>query len=333
MRPIVNVRDLWKIYRKETRKSGLRYAIKSLFKPQYSEIEALKGISFEVYEGEMVGFVGPNGAGKTTTMKIISGVIYPSSGTVEVLGYVPTERNPEFLKNIALFMGQKGFLSIVIWDLPPVDGFELICHIYGIPHDEYRKRLDFFVDLLDLKGLIETPLRKLSLGERTKVELAAALLHFPKLVILDEPTIGLDIVSQAKLRDFLKEYNKTTNATIILTSHYIRDVEDLARRLIVIHHGEIIFDGPQGKIIDRMSKTRTIRIHLNPSGASPKFDTLGKIIETDSESVTIEVERERVRDVARVILNFDAVLDIAIQEPPLEDVLRTMFTREEHIHE
>ncbi len=328
MMPCVVVDNLWKIYRKEARGSGLKDAFRSLFRPKYVEIQAVKGISFSIEQGEMVGFVGPNGAGKTTTMKLISGVIHPTSGTINVLGHVPTRREPEFLNQIAFFMGQKGFLSIVIWDLPPVDGFELICRIYGIPTVECRRRQEFFAELLDIGGLIGTPLRKLSLGERTKVELAAALIHFPRLVILDEPTIGLDIMAQARLRDFLKEYNRATGATIILTSHYMRDVEDLAQRLIIIHQGKILFDGPQADVRDRMSGTKTIRVRLDPTRPRPELRSYGKIVESDDDTLAIEVSKEQVRDVAKAILDFDAVIDISIEDPPLEDVLRAVFAGE-----
>ncbi|RKY99430.1 MAG: hypothetical protein DRQ10_06200 [Candidatus Hydrothermota bacterium] len=328
MQLAVEVTDLVKVYRKEKREAGLKGALKSLFSRKYEEIRALDGISFEVQQGEMVGLVGPNGAGKTTTMKILCGVLYPTSGTVRVLGFTPTDRHPEFLKNISLFMGQRGFLSITIWDLPPIDGYEFIRSIYEIDRAEFKRRLDFFVEMLGISELIDTPLRKLSLGERTKVELVAALIHYPKVVLLDEPTIGLDIVSQKRLRDFLKAFNHESGATVIITSHYMRDVEDLGKRLIVLHKGRILYDGAREEIVQKLSKTKSIKVKIVPNGSTFDFSKFGKVLYTGDSEVLLEVENEKVRNTAKTLLDLDFVIDISIEETPLEDILREVFTDE-----
>ena len=239
---------------------GFTGAVKSLFSPKKKHVHALKGISFTIQPGELVGFIGPNGAGKTTTLKTLSGLLYPTSGFVEVLEYDQWDRKPEFLKQIALVMGQKNQLW---WDLPASETFELNRAIYEIPRREYEENLKEIVDLLEIGKLISTPVRKLSLGQRMRMELTAALLHKPKVLFFDEPTIGLDLIAQQKMRDFIYEYNKKFGATIILTSHNMDDLVNLCRRVIVIDEGRILFDGALDELTEKFAKEKIIKATLS----------------------------------------------------------------------
>lgn len=245
---IISARNLTKEYRIYKKEAGLAGAVKSFFKRTYETKTAVETVSFEIGEGELIGFIGPNGAGKTTTLKMLSGLLYPTSGSVTVLGHTPFDRKPAFLKQISLVMGQKNQLW---WDLPPMDTFLLNKEIYEIPDREFKQRVEELSVLLDVKDILHVQVRKLSLGQRMKCELMAALLHQPKILFLDEPTIGLDVVVQHKLRSFIKEYNKKYKATILLTSHYMRDVRQLCDRVIVIDFGRIIYDGSLDKLMEK----------------------------------------------------------------------------------
>ncbi len=301
---------------------GLTGAVKSLFSPKKKQVHALKGISFTIQPGELVGFIGPNGAGKTTTLKTLSGLLYPTSGFVEVLEYDPWERKSEFLKQIALVMGQKNQLW---WDLPAIETFELNRAIYEIPKREYQESLNELIELLSLSKLIKTPVRKLSLGQRMRMELVAALLHRPKVLFLDEPTIGLDVVAQQKMRDFIYDYNKKFGATILLTSHNMDDLVNLARRVIVIDAGQILFDGALEELVDKFAKEKIIKATLAGEDGIADLEKIGKIKKLAFPEVILSVPRSAVAVAAAELLQNFPVDDLTIEEIPIEDVIRKVF--------
>jgi len=304
------------------RKPGLIGAIKSVFSPTKKTIHALKGISFTIQPGELVGFIGPNGAGKTTTLKILSGLLYPSSGFNQVLEYDPWEKKPEFLKQISLVMGQKNQLW---WDLPAMETFELNREIYEIPKRNYEKNLEELVNLLEVGSLLRTQVRRLSLGQRMRLEIIAALLHGPKVLFLDEPTLGLDLVAQQKMRDFIYEYNRKTGATIILTSHNMNDLVDLARRVIVIDCGRILFDGALEELTSRFAKEKIIKLSLAKEDNIEKLATIGSIKKITFPQVILSVPRSAIAVAAAEILQNFPVNDLTIEEIPIEDIIRRVF--------
>ncbi len=320
--PIIEVKNLSKTYEFYKKAPGVVASIKSLFHREKLFTEAVKDINFSISEGEIVGFLGPNGAGKTTTLKMLSGILYPTSGEASVLGYTPWKRQKEFQMNFALVMGQKNQLS---WDLPAMESFILNKEIYEVPDKEFRKTLDDLSELLDIKKLLDVPVRKLSLGERMKCELVAALIHSPKVLFLDEPTIGLDVVSQNNIREFLKDYNKKKKTTIILTSHYMEDVEALCERVIVINHGTLIYDGGLRAMLSHYVKSKILEITFTEPVLKKEFTGLGKIKEWEKQRVILDVEKEKVKHVASEILKNLPVDDILINEVSVEDVIRTMF--------
>ncbi|KKR87318.1 MAG: ABC transporter related protein [Candidatus Woesebacteria bacterium GW2011_GWB1_41_10] len=301
---------------------GLTGAVKSLFSPKKKLVRALRGISFTITPGELVGFIGPNGAGKTTTLKTLSGLLYPTAGFVEVLEYNPWDRKAEFLKQIALVMGQKNQLW---WDLPAIETFELNRAIYEIPRRDYDDNLKELVDLLEIGKLLKTPVRKLSLGQRMRMELTAALIHKPKVLFLDEPTIGLDLIAQAKVRDFIYEYNKKYSATILLTSHNMNDLTNLARRVIVIDEGKILFDGPLEELVERFAKEKIINVVLSSEDDIKRIETIGKIKKMAFPQVTLSVPRAATAVAAAELLQNFPVEDLTIEEVPIEDIIRKVF--------
>lgn len=304
---------------------GISGAIKSLFSPKTKTVQALKGISFTIQPGELVGFIGPNGAGKTTTLKTLSGLLYPTSGFVEVLEHDPWERKPGFLKQIALVMGQKNQLW---WDLPAIETFELNKAIYEIPTKVYNESLKELTELLEVGKLINTPVRKLSLGQRMRMELVAALLHKPKVLFLDEPTIGLDVVGQQKMRDFIYEYNKKYEATILLTSHNMDDLTNLARRVIVIDSGRLLFDGALEELVSKFAKEKVIKATLGSNENIKDLDKIGKVRQISFPQVTIAVPRATTAVAAAELLQNFPVEDLTIEEIPIEDVIRKVFKGE-----
>lgn len=306
---------------------GLSGSFKSLISPKKKNVHALRGVSFTIQPGELVGFIGPNGAGKTTTLKSLSGLLYPTSGFVSVLGHDPWERDSEFLKQIALVMGQKNQLW---WDLPAIETFELNRAIYEIPTKAYQENLKELVDLLEIGKLLKTPVRKLSLGQRMRMELTAALIHRPKVLFLDEPTIGLDVVAQVKMRDFIYEYNKTFGATIILTSHNMDDVSNLARRVIVIDEGRILFDGALEELVSKFAKDKIIKATLANGDNIGEIEKIGKIKSLKFPEVTISVPRSTTAIAAAELLQNFPVDDLTIEEVPIEDVIRKVFKGELH---
>lgn len=320
---VIQVDHLTKYYQVHQKEPGLSGSLKSLFNRKYYDAKAVDDISFSIDEGELIGFIGPNGAGKTTTLKCLSGLLYPTSGKVEVLGYTPFERKHPFLKQISLVMGQKNQLW---WDLPAVDSFLLNKEIYEISDSVYKKTLDELVDLLDVAEILQVQVRKLSLGQRMKCELIAALIHNPKILFLDEPTIGLDVVMQQKLRDFVKEYNTRYNATILLTSHYMKDVEQLCERVIIIDHGKILYDGKLEDIVKKYVKNKTLSVVFEKPVAKEKLEKLGDVLELDGPKAILSVPREKSNHVASRLLDTFPVVDLNIEEANIEEIIRDVFT-------
>jgi ABC-2 type transport system ATP-binding protein len=318
----VVVEDLTKTFKVPVRQAGLRQSVRSLFNREFTKVEAVKGVSFAIEQGEIVGFLGPNGAGKTTTIKMLTGLLFPTSGDAKVLGHQPWKREKELLRRITLVMGQRSNLA---WDLPAVDSFELNQAIYGIPNREFQERIEAYTEILDVAELVTKPVRNLSLGERMKMEIVAALLHGPEVLFLDEPTIGLDVSMQRRLRQFILDYNTETGASVLLTSHYMADVATMAGRVVIIDHGEILYDGPLSGLSGRFSSHKTMRIEAPdlPADLSP----FGRVIERSPARVILEVERDQVSRVAAQLLATATVTDLAIDEPPLEDVIERVFSR------
>ena len=320
--PIIRVRDLKKTYVVSEREPGLRAALASLVHRRKSHVQAVDGISFDLAAGEVVGFLGPNGAGKTTTLKMLSGLLHPTSGQVQVLGFTPSKRERAFLRQITLVMGQRNQL---VWDIPAADTFELDRAIYRIPSADYRKTLDELVALLELEPLLGKPVRNLSLGERMKCEIAASLLHRPTVVFLDEPTIGLDVTMQRRIREFIAEYNCRHGATVLLTSHYMADVEALAKRVIVIHHGQLLFDGDLSALVQRFTAHKTIVVQLKDCDAN--LGAYGEVVSCEDGRSTLRVPKAETARVTGRILADLPVIDLTVEDPPIEEVIERVFTQ------
>lgn len=318
----IRVKNLRKVFEQDRRAPGFTGALKGLFLREKIEIEAVKGISFEIREGEFVGFVGPNGAGKTTTLKMLSGILHPTSGEAEVLGFIPWKRQHAFQRQFSLVMGQKNQLW---WDLPVTESFEFNRAVYEIPQNIFNEQKEKLVALLEISHLLETQVRKLSLGERMKCELACALLHKPKVLFLDEPTIGLDVVSQKNIRDFLTAYNRTERATIILTSHYMEDIRRLCKRVMIIDHGELIYDGDYRELITKHADTKTIEMILSEPVPRPALERFGTITDFRDTSCRLTVPRKRITEVTTELLKEFPVDDISIHEETMEEVVRGIF--------
>jgi ABC-2 type transport system ATP-binding protein len=318
----VDVRELSKTFRVPEREGGLRAALRGLWRRRYRTVRAVEQISFSVQEGEIVGFLGPNGAGKTTTLKMLTGLLYPSGGTATVLGHVPWRREPHFLRQISLLMGQR---SQLLWDLPALDSFQVQLAIYGVEKREGRQRLDELIELLEIGGVVRKPVRGLSLGERMKCEICMSLLHRPRVLFLDEPTIGLDITMQARIRQFIAEYNRRHRATVILTSHYMADVTALCRRVIIIDHGRILFDGPLSSLAARLAPFKVIAIDLERDVDGYDFAGVGELLAREGRKVTLRVPKERTADITTRLLADLPVLDLTIEDPPIEDVIQRAF--------
>jgi ABC-2 type transport system ATP-binding protein len=286
-------------------------------------VKAVQKVDFRIAQGEVVGFLGPNGAGKTTTLKMLSGLLHPTGGTAHVLGFTPWELKPEYLRSMTLVMGQRNRLS---WDIPAADSFLLAQAIYRIPDDQYKKTYKELDELLELEPLMKKPVRNLSLGERMKCEIAAGLLHRPKVLFLDEPTIGLDITGQARIREFLREYNKRTGATILLTSHYMADVTALCERIIIIHHGQLKYDGGINDLSRRIAPFKLIGVVLAGSNGHD-LSGYGEPVqnEEDAEKVYIQVKAEDVTKVTSRMLSELPIADISIADPPIENVIERAF--------
>lgn len=323
---VISLSHFSKIYRVHQKEPGFKGTLASFFARKYKDIRAVDDISFDIEEGELVGFIGPNGAGKTTTLKCLSGLLYPTSGSISVLGFTPFERNYAFLKQISLVMGQKNQLW---WDLPAIDTFLLNKEIYDIDDRSYKETLSELVDLLDVSDILKTQVRKLSLGQRMKMELIAALIHKPKVLFLDEPTIGLDVIMQQKMRDFIREYNKRHKSTIILTSHYMEDVKELCKRVIVIDRGKIMYDGTLDNIVKKLATHKRITVILEKEVSPTKIAEMAEVKLYEFPRVVFSVPRKDSSEVAAKILHKFPIVDINIEEPDIEDIIRTVFKGKE----
>jgi ABC-2 type transport system ATP-binding protein len=324
--PAIEVNGLSKAFRTYKKQPGFRGALKGLFRRTYEQTHAVKNVSFCVEPGELVGFLGPNGAGKTTTLKMLSGLLYPTGGTARVLGYIPWERHDGYRRQFALLLGQKNQLW---WDLPASESFQLNARIYGIEQSALDRNVREMSELLGVKDKLSVSVRELSLGERAKMELIAALLHRPKVLFLDEPTIGLDVVSQKVVRQFLREHNAREKTTILLTSHYMGDIQELCDRVIIIDHGAIFFDGRLNEVVDRYadSKLVTIQCAAGTTCSTTHLESFGEIIENSAVRIQLKVKRERVIPVCKALLDELPVTDIDIQEIPIEEIIRRIFGR------
>lgn len=320
----ISVSHLTKYFQVYRKQPGLAGSLKSLFHRQYYDARAVDNISFSIDEGELIGFIGPNGAGKTTTLKCLSGLLYPTGGKIEVLGYRPFDRKNGFLRQISLVMGQKNQLW---YDLPPSETFLLNKEIYQIGDRAYKNTIDELSELLDVRDVLSVQVRKLSLGQRMKCELIAALLHSPKVLFLDEPTIGLDVVMQKNLRKFIREYNRRFKATIILTSHYMVDVEELCKRIIIIDYGKIIYDGSLADVIKKYSKNKLLTIVFQKPVEVKKLESFGEMKEVDTLKYRLAVPVEKAQKAAAKLLEEFPVEDLNIEDPDIETIIRHIFSR------
>jgi ABC-2 type transport system ATP-binding protein len=320
---VIEIEHLGKSYRVYQKQEGLWASVRGLFRREYREVQAVRDISLAVKKGEFVAFLGPNGAGKTTTLKLLSGVIYPTSGTATVLGHVPWKREIAYRRRFALVMGQKNQLW---WDLPAIESFRLHQQIYRIEPAAFQATLDELTDLLEIGKLLRQPVRELSLGERMKMELTAALLHSPEVLFLDEPTIGLDVVAQHRIQQFLKHYQEQRQITVLLTSHYMKDVAALCKRAVIIAQGQIKYDGSLAGIIDRFSGQKLVTLLLADGQASGDFARFGNVVSIEPPKVKLRIERPQVAKTLAAILAQHTVEDIVVEDPPLEEVIAAMFS-------
>ncbi|SCW64510.1 ABC-2 type transport system ATP-binding protein [Paenibacillus tianmuensis] len=319
------VSGLHKAYDYYTKEAGLRHSLKNLFSRKTLTKEAVKSISFEIASGECVGFIGPNGAGKTTTLKMLSGILHPTSGEASVFGHTPWERKNEFKRIFSLVMGQKNQLWV---DLPAIESIYLNKCIYQIPDDAYERMLAELSEMLDVKHLLHVQVRRLSLGERMKMELIAALIHSPKLLFLDEPTIGLDLISQKKIREFLTYYNEQFKATLILTSHYMKDIEDVCKRTIVINEGRILYDGDFKKINELFNEVKVLNVQFSEPVPEESLRSLGCVTKRDSYHAVIELPKEQLKPVSRMLLDRFPVVDFTVADLPLEESIAKLYGKE-----
>lgn len=324
----IEARDLTKIYRTYRKERGLWGSIKGLARRRYNETRAADGVSFNIDGGEFVGFLGPNGAGKTTVLKMLSGLLNPTSGQARVLGFVPWERRNEMKRQFSLVMGQKNALW---WDLPAQESLELNRVIYGIDSDRFKKVVSGLAELLEVTDKMNVMVRELSLGERMKMELISALIHEPRVLFLDEPTIGLDVVSQKRVREFLRIYNEQRRIVTLLTSHYMQDIQELCHRVLVIDHGKIFFDGPLAEIIDRFSRHKILSLTFDKP-ITREFSAFGEVIQQTPLSIQLKVPRAKVTETCRQLLEACDVSDINVQEVPVEEVIRQLFGERQQTH-
>jgi ABC-2 type transport system ATP-binding protein len=314
-----NLRKYYEVHRKE---AGVRGSLAAFFRRRYETVKAVDAISFRIEPGEMVGFLGPNGAGKTTTLKVLSGLLHPTGGEVSVLGHTPFQRRHAFLKQITLVMGQKQQL---FWDLPALETFEVNRVIYEMPDADYRRTLADLTELLELGDLLKKQVRKLSLGERMKCELAAALLHRPRVLFLDEPTIGLDVTMQARVREFVAQYNRRYEATVLLTSHYMADVTALCRRVIVINRGRLLYDGNLQSLVEQVAPHKLIHVTLSEPVARDALASYGAVQRLEGLEAELSVARAETTRVGARLLAELPVADVNIAEPPIEEIIGEVF--------
>lgn len=319
---VIWTEHLCKYYKVHQKDPGFIGSLKSFVNRKYVDVKAVDDVSFEIDTGEIVGFLGPNGAGKTTTLKVLSGLLYPTSGRAKVLGFTPSERRADYLRRITLVMGQKQQLN---WDLPAIETFLVNAAIYEIPDDQYKKTLGELTELLELEPLLKKQVRKLSLGERMKCELAAALLHRPQVLFLDEPTIGLDVTMQTKIRQFIAEYNERYRATIILTSHYMADVTALCKRVIVIDHGKLLYDGDLQALAEKIAPHKLIRVEFSQTLNGHRLEEYGEVVKLRGQRAELLVPRDATSEVAARMLSQLPIADVTIEEPAIEDVITRVF--------
>ena len=327
--PIIRAEGLTKTYRVAQKKDGLLGSLQGLFKREYKEVKAVGGVSFAIEPGEMVAFLGPNGAGKTTTLKMLSGLVYPTAGNAEVLGFTPSKREDAFRRQFALVMGQKNQLW---WDLPASDSFQLHREIYSLPKADFDRTLAELTGLLGVEKLTRQAVRELSLGERMKMELIAALLHQPRLLLLDEPTIGLDVVAQVAIQKCLKDYHANRGVTMLLTSHYMRDVEALCDRVLVITNGTLVYDGALSGITDMFGRAKLVRLQF-AQGIPDDVERFGEVVRREGPTVDLKVERSNVAEVLAAILDQHAVDDVSVTDPPLEQTIARVFEEGRATHD
>ena len=324
------VRSLSKTYRVPERSPGLAASLRSLVRRTWREVEAVREISFTVEAGERVGLIGPNGAGKTTTLKMLSGLLYPTAGEARVLGSVPWQRKPEYLRRISMVLGNK---SQMMWDIPPLDTFAVLGEVYHVPRADWQRTVDELVELLEMQDLLSKPVRNLSLGERMKCELVAGLLHRPEVLFLDEPTLGLDVSMQVRLRRFLAEYNARSRVTVILTSHYMADVTALCPRVILIHEGQLLYDGELKGLAERLAPFKLIRVTVSNgaagerAGAPPGLHLPAgvELVERANGRLTLRVRRAQAPPVTAWLLNALPVVDLSVEDPPIEAVIDQIY--------
>ena len=319
---IIEVAGLSKTYRVYQKKEGLLGALRGLFRREYKEVRAVENVNFTIEPGEVVGFLGPNGAGKTTTLKMLAGLIYPSAGSARVLGHVPWQREDAFRRRFALVMGQKNQLW---WDLPAGDSFQLHREIYSLPADAFAQTVGELTELFGVQGLVRQPVRELSLGERMKMELIAALLHQPQLLLLDEPTIGLDVVAQVTIQKCLREYNARRGVTILLTSHYMRDVEALCKRVLVITHGRLVYDGPLAGITEQFGRVKLVKLQFEGNESPPDLEHFGEVTQREGPVAQLRIDRLQIATVLAAILERHTIVDMSVQDPPLDQVIGRVF--------
>ena len=318
----IQIDHLRKVYVVPIREAGVGAALRGLFSRETRAVAAVDDISFAVAAGEVVGFLGPNGAGKTTTLKMLAGLLHPTAGLATVLGFTPQRRERDFLRRITLVMGNRNQLQ---WDIPCIDSYELNRAVYRIPQPEFRRTLDELVEMLDLAPLLNKPVRNLSLGERMKCEIAGALLHRPQVLFLDEPTIGLDVTMQRRIREFVREYNRRSGATVLLTSHYMADVEALCKRVIVIHQGKLLYDGELAGLVQRFSPHKTIAVQLlNGAGDLSAF---GEVVEQSEGMVKLRVPKAETARVTGRLLAEVPIADLTVEDPPIEEVIEQVFAQ------
>ena len=326
---VVDVRELRKTFQVTEREEGLAATLRSFVRRHRKDVNAVAGITFRIDAGEVVGFLGPNGAGKTTTLKMLSGLLHPSAGEASVLGYVPWRRENAYLQRMTLLMGNR---TQLVWDIPAADSLRVLQEIYRIPEAEFQGTVKELTELLELEELVHKPVRNLSLGERMKVEFAAGLIHSPRVAFLDEPTIGLDVSMQVRIRRFVAEYNRRTGATILLTSHYMDDVVALCKRVIVVHRGRLLYDGPLADLAERMAPYKVITATLHDgAAASTDLDAYGTVVSREEGRVTLRVDRQVAPErTARLVNDLrERLADISVEDPPIEEVIDRVFTSEQ----
>jgi ABC-2 type transport system ATP-binding protein len=322
--PLIEVKDLCKSYRVYNKREGLMNSVRGLFKREYRDVQAVRGIDLTVEQGEFVAFLGPNGAGKTTTLKLLSGVINPTSGQATVMGHIPWERNNDYRRRFALVMGQKNQLW---WDLPAQESYRLHQQIYAIQPEEFTRSLDELTDLLNVRDLLSQPVRELSLGERMKMELIAALLHAPDVLFLDEPTIGLDVIAQHKIQQFLRYYQDKRKITIMLTSHYMKDIAALCKRVVIIAGGLIKYDGSLAGVIDKFSGSKVVTLQFADGDQPDDLHRIGEVIDVNWPKVKIRITRADIPNRLAAALQQYKLEDVAVEDPPLEDVIADLFSQ------